>query len=120
MIRRPPRSTLFPYTTLFRSPFSVGSKAFGERFCLAEPGAEAGEGTAPGLASSAQTRTEEERHKHAKTEAMIWKFIASRSLGKTRLRPCPLVRVRTTGKRYGLNVKAQSQSPRCISIFLNF
>src|SRR3712207_6883761 len=23
MIRRPPRSTLFPYTTLFRSPFSV-------------------------------------------------------------------------------------------------
>src|SRR3712207_8654989 len=23
MIRRPPRSTLFPYTTLFRSPFDV-------------------------------------------------------------------------------------------------
>src|SRR2546429_5339621 len=27
MIRRPPRSTLFPYTTLFRSPFQV-AKAF--------------------------------------------------------------------------------------------
>src|SRR5947209_17138080 len=27
MIRRPPRSTLFPYTTLFRSPF--GSRAAG-------------------------------------------------------------------------------------------
>src|SRR3712207_6933376 len=26
MIRRPPRSTLFPYTTLFRSGFSVRSK----------------------------------------------------------------------------------------------
>src|SRR5258707_5605442 len=25
MIRRPPRSTLFPYTTLFRSPSSVGT-----------------------------------------------------------------------------------------------
>src|SRR2546422_7500587 len=25
MIRRPPRSTLFPYTTLFRSPASVGA-----------------------------------------------------------------------------------------------
>src|SRR5687767_15236568 len=25
MIRRPPRSTLFPYTTLFRSPSSAGS-----------------------------------------------------------------------------------------------
>src|SRR5258705_4623724 len=24
MIRRPPRSTLFPYTTLFRSPFACG------------------------------------------------------------------------------------------------
>src|SRR5438270_7633915 len=24
MIRRPPRSTLFPYTTLFRSPFGSG------------------------------------------------------------------------------------------------
>src|SRR2546430_3504456 len=24
MIRRPPRSTLFPYTTLFRSPFGAG------------------------------------------------------------------------------------------------
>src|SRR3712207_5630842 len=28
MIRRPPRSTLFPYTTLFRS---VGNRAFGDR-----------------------------------------------------------------------------------------
>src|SRR5437763_7128595 len=29
MIRRPPRSTLFPYTTLFRSPFSAGPAARG-------------------------------------------------------------------------------------------
>src|SRR5689334_24080245 len=26
MIRRPPRSTLFPYTTLFRSPEAVGDR----------------------------------------------------------------------------------------------
>src|SRR2546430_7034688 len=26
MIRRPPRSTLFPYTTLFRSQFAVGGR----------------------------------------------------------------------------------------------
>src|SRR3712207_7433137 len=26
MIRRPPRSTLFPYTTLFRSVFAVGAR----------------------------------------------------------------------------------------------
>src|SRR5258705_2044945 len=28
MIRRPPRSTLFPYTTLFRSRISRGDRAF--------------------------------------------------------------------------------------------
>src|SRR5688572_32513827 len=31
MIRRPPRSTLFPYTTLFRSPKGVGSPALSSR-----------------------------------------------------------------------------------------
>src|SRR3712207_7538386 len=30
MIRRPPRSTLFPYTTLFRS-LALGASRFGER-----------------------------------------------------------------------------------------
>src|SRR2546422_8343776 len=31
MIRRPPRSTLFPYTTLFRSPGCRGARAVIER-----------------------------------------------------------------------------------------
>src|SRR3712207_8810184 len=31
MIRRPPRSTLFPYTTLFRSPIIAGSDAIVDR-----------------------------------------------------------------------------------------
>src|SRR5256885_6325586 len=35
MIRRPPRSTLFPYTTLFRSVFSIGWHFFADR-ALAE------------------------------------------------------------------------------------
>src|SRR3989449_3155562 len=30
MIRRPPRSTLFPYTTLFRSPVALGKNLEGE------------------------------------------------------------------------------------------
>src|SRR2546426_205334 len=34
MIRRPPRSTLFPYTTLFRSPSSVSAAG---RPCSARP-----------------------------------------------------------------------------------
>src|SRR3712207_7731937 len=32
MIRRPPRSTLFPYTTLFRSYFDATRGAKGERY----------------------------------------------------------------------------------------
>src|SRR5258707_2708046 len=34
MIRRPPRSTLFPYTTLFRSP---GATVCGTPFCAGRP-----------------------------------------------------------------------------------
>src|SRR2546430_6915703 len=39
MIRRPPRSTLFPYTTLFRSPLSQApiSRSFGASVSLVGP-----------------------------------------------------------------------------------
>src|SRR5256885_7270540 len=33
MIRRPPRSTLFPYTTLFRSRSALPASVFRARFC---------------------------------------------------------------------------------------
>src|SRR2546422_2163376 len=39
MIRRPPRSTLFPYTTLFRSPPVVGAAGAVRRRGLASGGA---------------------------------------------------------------------------------
>src|SRR5947207_6254548 len=38
MIRRPPRSTLFPYTTLFRSEAAVAREPAGERVPLADSG----------------------------------------------------------------------------------
>src|SRR3712207_7978258 len=37
MIRRPPRSTLFPYTTLFRSPGRARPRAEGDRDRLRRP-----------------------------------------------------------------------------------
>src|SRR5687768_18013280 len=44
MIRRPPRSTLFPYTTLFRSPGGAGAS---DGPCAADPaGVEAARGSA--------------------------------------------------------------------------
>src|SRR3989442_6258593 len=42
MIRRPPRSTLFPYTTLFRSHVEPGLAGAGE-------GSRSGSGATPGL-----------------------------------------------------------------------
>src|SRR2546427_4377275 len=41
MIRRPPRSTLFPYTTLFRSAFIGADARFGARGDLVDDVAEA-------------------------------------------------------------------------------
>src|SRR5687768_17872686 len=38
MIRRPPTSTLFPYTTLFRSSFAYVSNVTNNARALAEPG----------------------------------------------------------------------------------
>src|SRR6266404_3946024 len=38
MIRRPPRSTLFPYTTLFRSPSSPPTCGRGSPGCRRSPG----------------------------------------------------------------------------------
>src|SRR2546427_4681260 len=34
MIRRPPRSTLFPYTTLFRSPTEISCHPSDSRICM--------------------------------------------------------------------------------------
>src|SRR2546427_8672251 len=42
MIRRPPRSTLFPYTTLFRSRPEFGFARGLVRFCCATAGGNAG------------------------------------------------------------------------------
>src|SRR3712207_7031960 len=52
MIRRPPRSTLFPYTTLFRSG-GGGGRADGQRPGVAGPGAGGGApGRRKGLAAA--------------------------------------------------------------------
>src|SRR5256885_9700754 len=54
MIRRPPRSTLFPYTTLFRSPHSVGQK--GSPTWVAEAAPDARARTARMIAESDPAR----------------------------------------------------------------
>src|SRR5258708_13553305 len=51
MIRRPPRSTLFPYTTLFRSSFRTGTTTCGRRCARRR--------ACSSRASCAKTRSEE-------------------------------------------------------------
>src|SRR2546425_1906913 len=72
MIRRPPRSTLFPYTTLFRSPLirKDGKHATGEGWSEDAPQAQedppAGEGllrrTAQALSHGRRDRPRSEEH----------------------------------------------------------
>src|SRR2546425_4624846 len=58
MIRRPPRSTLFPYTTLFRSPVRRAAHARGE------PRRPHGPARVPGLAHPSDQR----RHQPPRSE----------------------------------------------------
>src|SRR2546428_7399983 len=77
MIRRPPRSTLFPYTTLFRSPWFWSSRARSQRRAQrvprASPGRSATTASAnwisdlpdallPGLSSDFQLALRSEEH----------------------------------------------------------
>src|SRR3989442_2823681 len=63
MIRRPPRSTLFPYTTLFRSPPSRSSSS-----ASSWPAAESTTGTSPALASPTSRRTAVSVRKRTRSE----------------------------------------------------
>src|SRR3712207_7445106 len=59
MIRRPPRSTLFPYTTLFRSPLAQGGGAEEEP---AQHGQASEVGRGPRMALVARRRVRSEEH----------------------------------------------------------
>src|SRR3712207_8612227 len=59
MIRRPPRSTLFPYTTLFRSPNTISSRSesdLPDRDAYLTQLLEVCQGQIPTIESDAQTR----------------------------------------------------------------
>src|SRR2546430_9413166 len=65
MIRRPPRSTLFPYTTLFRSPGARGSGRGALRAAILSAGLEAEDaraGREPARRLSAPHRARSEEH----------------------------------------------------------
>src|SRR3712207_7591754 len=89
MLRRPPRSTLFPYTTLFRSPIAdpAARASKGEplmsKVCLAVLAA------AALTASSAMLRSEEHTSELQSRQYLVCRLLLEKekSPGQDRLRP---------------------------------
>src|SRR5690606_42061831 len=78
MIRRPPRSTLFPYTTLFRSPSACGrSPAFAARRRTAFPQSDAA--AAPAVETrrrhAGSTRSEEHTSELQSRENLVCRLL---------------------------------------------
>src|SRR3712207_7528589 len=96
MIRRPPRSTLFPYTTLFRSGLAAGEmevqrQALEVRFQVdlgREPTAGAAERLAglPPLAPAAETcRSEEHTSELQSRQYLVCRLLLGKKNKRTRL-----------------------------------
>src|SRR2546430_11809245 len=69
MIRRPPRSTLFPYTTLFRSAGGAMSKLFGGGQKAASGGIQGDVlATGGGFLTASKQRSEERFSRNAETD----------------------------------------------------
>src|SRR2546425_4481128 len=77
MIRRPPRSTLFPYTTLFRSPSSPGGCG---RSCAASGCARSGSWTSRGCRRASSTRVSGRRSEEHTSELQSLAYLVCRLL----------------------------------------
>src|SRR3712207_7953431 len=88
MIRRPPRSTLFPYTTLFRSRAAPGVRraaavarvaGHGDHRRLRGAGAEGGDRLAParvgGPVACARRRSEEHTSELQSRQYLVWRLL---------------------------------------------
>src|SRR3712207_8033470 len=97
MIRRPPRSTLFPYTTLFRSR-SMEVKRFGfgldryDKWLNAQKGAKSGTGILPVSGASAdQTRSEEHTSELQSRQYLVCRLLLEKQIHR---KPAPSRRLR--------------------------
>src|SRR2546425_9651490 len=88
MIRRPPRSTLFPYTTLFRSPPSAGREGRGSpRGPLRSRGL-ARAGRRRGLrADSARARSEEHTSELQSLAYLVCRLLLEKKKEDNRMSP---------------------------------
>src|SRR2546421_3755453 len=102
MIRRPPRSTLFPYTTLFRSLQETEQLAVGARLRHAvqvEPGIDLLPPAGKLRALAASKRSEEHTSELQSRSDLVCRLLLEKKKNNTQLlRACP---THTHGQSYG-------------------
>src|SRR2546425_4898877 len=86
MIRRPPRSTLFPYTTLFRSSAGSGEPAAIGHWRERRRGR--------GRAASGQVRSEEHTSELQSLAYLVCRLLLEKKKKKTKTQQCHLKNVR--------------------------
>src|SRR3712207_6952224 len=98
MIRRPPRSTLFPYTTLFRSHFQRYVVQVGTAEVIGPPEARAGHGDDAGkvLAAAAHGTLRSEEHT---SELQSRQYLVCRLLLEKKKLPLALLRLQRHARR---------------------
>src|SRR5258708_24837607 len=93
MIRRPPRSTLFPYTTLFRSPLSRTQKIGGQAHVTQ------GRGKADTRHLATDDRSEEHTSELQSPDHLVCRLLLEKKKKKTAADDCPIPGQRMTRAR---------------------
>src|SRR5438034_6186283 len=99
MIRRPPRSTLFPYTTLFRSP---SLKAENSRTAI---GASRGPGNLSACRTQTQRRSEEHTSELQSHSDLVCRLLLEKKKKKKPIKP-------KTNKKHNIQKETQQNRTR--------
>src|SRR5689334_24769780 len=84
MIRRPPRSTLFTYTTLFRSPYSGAVPRSGAR-CYSEPHEHGRRGTVHARSGSPDRKSTRLNSSHSSISYAVFCLKKEKNTKKTQI-----------------------------------
>src|SRR5260221_9923030 len=98
MIRRPPRSTLFPYTTLFRSTTSI-------RLC---GGAKKGGGSAPSLAVSVSHRSEEHTSELQSHSDLVCRLLLEKKKKNNKIRGTKIMSIDKPNNQIGFRYTSRA------------
>src|SRR2546427_3668736 len=100
MIRRPPRSTLFPYTTLFRSGCTVADAAWRRRSTRPQ--------ARPSTAAVAEARSEEHTSELQSQSNLVCRLLLEKKKKRYRLQ-------KKFTKRHALETRAMQRHSDCAS-----